>query len=523
MTHNDSRWRYNLAVSSGQELATAMADYIDYAVDLPTTRVIGLFMETARKPERFMAALDKARDRGIPVVALKLARTAASAHFAATHSGALAGNHAAYEAVFERHGVLACTTVNEFAATLLLLGAARKAGDGALAAVLDSGGYRELLADLAQDRGVPFARFTDDTMRRLRERLPSDLEPANPLDAWSSADGFEDQFADYFRMVTDDPGTSICVGVYDLRTSSRLHMGYTVALKRAMASTDKPMAICTNFSAADNKAFREELADDGIVVFDGTTECLDAVRHAFAFRDSQKRPREDLPDAPPSAAIERWAERLACGTGLGESDSLDMLADCGVAAVVHRPASDLAGALAAAREVGYPVALKTAAAGVNHKSDVGGVKLNLADEAAVRAGYLDLAERLGPDVILSPMAPSGVELTLGMINDPQFGPLVMVGAGGVLVELMKDRSFALAPCSVGEALRMIDRLKMRPMLDGLRGAPPVDVTGLAQAIATFSAMAWALRDQVQEIDVNPVIVHPDGCIAVDALVVRRPQ
>jgi hypothetical protein len=110
-----------------------------------------------------------------------------------------------------------------------------------------------------------------------------------------------------------------------------------------------------------------------------------------------------------------------------------------------------------------------------------------------------------------------------MINDPQFGPRVMIGAGGLLVELMKDRSFALAPCSVGEALRMIDRLKMRPLLDGLRGARAVDVTALAQTIAAFSAMASALKDQVQEIDVNPVIVHPAGVIAVDALVVRRPQ
>ena len=523
MTQNDTRWRYNLAVSSGQELATSMADYVDYAVDLPSTRVIGLFMKTARKPERFMAALDRARDKGIPVVALKLARTAASAHFAATHSGALAGNYAAYEAIFERYGVMSCTTMNEFAATLLLMSADRRVGDGALAAVLDSGGYRELLADLADDRKVPFANFSDDTMRRLRDRLPSDLEPDNPLDAWSTAAEFEDKFADYFDMVTGDPATAITVGVYDLRNSSPLHQGYTRAMKRVMAKTDKPLAICTNFSAADNKTLAEELADDGIVVFDGTTECLDAVRHALTFRDAQNRRHEDLPALPDEALVRSWADRLISGTGLGEADSLDMLADFGVPAVVNRPADDLAGALAAAREVGFPVALKTAAAGVNHKSDVGGVKLNLADEAAIGTAYQDIADRLGPEVIVSPMAPPGIELSLGMINDPQFGPLVMVGAGGVLVELLKDRCFALAPCSVGEALRMIDRLKMRPMLDGLRGAAPVDVMALAQSVTTFSAMASALKDQVQEIDANPIIVHPGGCIAVDALVVRRPQ
>ena len=141
--HNDTRWRYNLAISAGQELVTSAGDYLDYALDLPSTRVAGLFLETVRKPDHFIAALEKARDRGIPVVVMKLARTAAAAHFAATHSGAIAGNHAAYEALFERYGVIACQTLNEFGATLLLMGAERQVAEGGLSAVLDSGGYRE--------------------------------------------------------------------------------------------------------------------------------------------------------------------------------------------------------------------------------------------------------------------------------------------------------------------------------------------------------------------------------------------
>jgi hypothetical protein len=237
----------------------------------------------------------------------------------------------------------------------------------------------------------------------------------------------------------------------------------------------------------------------------------------------QARPREAAPDAPPERIVARWAAELAGGTGLGEAASLDMLGEFGLTVVAHRVAADRDGALAAAGELGFPVALKTATAGVHHKSDVGGVKLHLADEAAFEAAYRDMAGRLGPHVVVSPMAPEGIELSLGMINDPQFGPLVMAGAGGILVELMKDRAFVLAPCTIGEAKRAIDRLKMRPMLDGLRGAPAVDTAALAQTLAAFSAMAWALRDHVQEIDVNPVIVHPNGCIAVDALVMRRPQ
>ncbi len=169
--------------------------------------------------------------------------------------------------------------------------------------------------------------------------------------------------------------------------------------------------------------------------------------------------------------------------------------------------------------MGGPVALKTAEPSIRHKSDVGGVALGLDGDDAVAAAYDDMAERLGPRVLVSPMAPSGVELAFGMVNDPQFGPLVMVGAGGILVEVMSDAVFALPPFDTAEAHRLIDRLSIRKLLDGVRGKPAANIDAVAEALASFSVLAATLGDAIDEIDVNPIIAGPDGCRAVDALVV----
>lgn len=516
--HNERRWRYNLAISAGQELATTAADYMDYALELGSTRVVGLFLETVRDPEGFVAALEKARERDIPVVAMKLARTAAAAKLAATHSGAIAGNHAAYEALFDHYGVLQCQTLNEFGATLLLMGGERRVAEGGLSGILDSGGYREMLVDLASDEDVPFAQLSETTMYDLRTRLDSDLEPGNPLDAWSSPEGYEEKFTDYYRMLSNDPDTAITIGFHDPRGSSPLHQAFNRCIETVMAETDKPLAICCNFTAADNFEMRQALSDQGILVLDGTVEGLRAVRHAFAYRDYGKRDAPNPPPSPGAGVVARWRERLKSGQALSEAEGLDLIADFGMGAIPHHHAESCDEAVSAALSVGFPVALKTAMPGIQHKSDVGGVLLGLDNEEAVAAAYKDLHDRLGPLVLVTPMAPKGVEMSLGIIRDPQFGPLVMVGAGGILIELLADRRIMLPPCDAADARRQIDRLKVRPMLDGLRGQPAVDVDALAETVARLSVLATCLGDLINGLDINPVIVHPRGCIAVDALV-----
>jgi hypothetical protein len=186
-----------------------------------------------------------------------------------------------------------------------------------------------------------------------------------------------------------------------------------------------------------------------------------------------------------------------------------------------RAASEEA-ALAAAREIGWPVALKTAEPGISHKSDAGGVRLGIAGSEELRAAYADLSQRLGPHVVIAGMASPGVELALGIVRDPQFGPLVLVAAGGVLVELVHDRRLAFPPLDRSSARRLIDGLRTRPVLDGVRGAPPSDVDAVVDAIVALSALATDLGELLDAVDVNPLIAGPSGCVAVDALVLQAP-
>jgi len=196
LAHNDPRLKFNLVISAGQELVTSAADYLDYALEQPETRVVGLFLETVRDPAKFLAALDKAAAREIPVVALKVGRTEASAALAMSHSGAIAGNDAAYQALFDRYGVLRVSNVDEMATTLLFFQQGRRARAGGLAAIHDSGGEREMVMDLAEDHRVPFARINSETVAKLSARLEFGLQPVNPLDAWGTGRDFVDLFAD---------------------------------------------------------------------------------------------------------------------------------------------------------------------------------------------------------------------------------------------------------------------------------------------------------------------------------------
>ena len=219
------------------------------------------------------------------------------------------------------------------------------------------------------------------------------------------------------------------------------------------------------------------------------------------------------------AIVTRWTKRLAAGSTLTEADGLSLLKDFGIPVVQTQVADNEEALLTAANEIGYPVALKSAHPDLHHKSDAGGVHLGLNDSIALTSAYKDLCATLGSRVTVQAMAPQGVELAFGFLNDAQFGPIVMVSAGGTLVELLEDKVSALAPFGQTEARHLIGRLRLRPMLDGIRGSPGVNLDRLAKALTCFSVLAMALSNCLREVDVNPVIANSDGCLAVDSLVI----
>jgi acyl-CoA synthetase (NDP forming) len=548
LLHNRRGLRFNLVVSAGNELVTSAAAYLDHALDLPGTRVAALFLETVREPAAFRAALAKAATRAIPVVALKVGRAPAARAMVAAHSGALVGEEGAYQALFDAYGVAQVTGLDELADTCELL-AGRRAAPGALAAIHDSGGERAHLLDVAERAGVELAAISEATRDRLAAVLEPGLPPTNPLDAWGTGNDADQIFAACITALLDDQATGALALNLDLTTEPTPETSYTSLAVDAVASTTKPVAVLANLASAVDPAEAATLRAAGVPVLEGTATGLAAFGHLFAYRDFLARTGDVADPSPPlpgavdnaaprpwgsatlphrgtrrgsaalAAARERWRARLGEGRPLDELEGLALLDAWGIPVVAAEAAADLEGVLAAAGRVGWPVALKTAAPGVVHKSDVGGVRLGLDGPERLTAAYAELAGRLGPRVLVAAMAEPGLELALGVVADPQFGPLVMVAAGGVLVEVLADRRFALPPVDHGRALAMLDRLAVRPLLDGARGAPPVDREAVAGAVVRLSDLALDLGDRLAALDVNPLVAGPGGCLAVDALVV----
>ena len=515
----EERIRFNFAVSTGNELSVTMDQYLDFALDLPETRVVGLFIETARNPEGFRAALAKAEQKRIPLVAIKVGRSELSARLTVSHSGAIAGDDAAFEALFDRYGVTRVRDMDELATTLIMFAEMHPVGNGGLVSLHDSGGERQLLVDLADDAGVPLTELGQDTVAALEGILSPELPAVNPLDAWSrGGPDASDIMKRSLTLLLQDPGAAIAALVLDRAPNGRVYTAYLEYMQHAAAECDKPMALVAARQGTGSDEQVVTTTQAGFPVLDGVMTFVLGVRALFAYRDFLSRPQVEI--VPLSGTlIAEWRDRLADGTVLDETESLTLLRDFGMPAIAQLLVHDEYELRIAAERTGYPLAMKTAMPGIHHKSDRQGVFLNLSDEAQAVEKYSLLSGNLGPRVALSPMADAGVEMLLGARRDPQFGPVILFGFGGTLAELTRDVVFALPPFDEHYARRRLDGLNFRPLLDGVRGAGPANVDAFCRMAAAFSRMVDALRDELQEFDVNPVIVSGSGCVAVDALAV----
>lgn len=516
----DERLAFNMAVSPGQELTVTLEDYLDYALSQPETRVVGLFMETSRAPARLVAALGRARERGVPVVVVKTGRTVLAKELALSHSGAMSGEDAVYDAVFDRFGVYRARDMAEMVTVLIMHAQPHPVGPGGLVTLHDSGGERQLLVDLAAGQRVPLTRLTGQSEQALQDLLDPGLPAVNPLDAWSAGGPeYHRVMEECFAVLLRDPGAALGAVVHDRGPGGRVYPIYIDYLRHGHGASGKPVFLVAAAQGIGSDPLVLETTRAGFPVLDGVESFLRGVGALFAYRDFLARP---LPAgaAPPVDIVERWRSRLGDGPWPGEVEALRCIADFGVPVVAAQTCDTLAGTLAAAERIGYPVVLKTATPGIAHKSDVGGVRVNLRDAAALGAAYGDIVALLGPMVAVSAMVPEpAVEMFLGMRHDAQFGPVVVMGMGGIHAELLGDVVTVLPPFDADTALRLLGRLRLRPLLDGARGAPAVDVQAFCRAAAAFSTLAVSLAGKVQELDVNPLRVCPSGCFAVDALLI----
>ena len=517
---------FSLVVSSGQELVTTAAAYARYALGLAETRVLALVLEAIRDAAELRSVLGSARARDVPVVLLSAGRSEAGKALVSAHSGALAAADGAWEALAAAYGIHRVGDLAELADTLELFsvgqhGAGRRAAPGTgIATVHDSGLERAHVADLADELNVPFAPLSRATAARLAAVLEPGLAPGNPLDAWGTGRGAGPLFTECLSALAADPAVAAVALAVDLVPELDGDQAYPQAVLAAASGTAKPVAVLAGLPAAVDPVAAARLRALGVPVLEGTRSGLLALRHLLDHAAPGEPPPDPATTDPPAGPRERWAPVLAEGHP-GGAVLLDLLRDYGIPAVRARAVRTRAGAVAAAAEIGYPVVVKTDEPQIAHKSDVAGVRLGLGDPGAVGAAYDDLAARLGPRVLVCQTAAPGTELALGIARDPALGPLLVVSAGGVLIEIFSKRAVVLPPVTRATARALVSRLRLAAVLAGARGQLPADLDAIADAIVALSRLACDLGDALDALDINPLICGPSGAVAVDVLAVPR--
>jgi acyl-CoA synthetase (NDP forming) len=473
-----------------------------------------------RDAPRLEARLAEAAARDIPVCALTVGTSEGGQALVDAHSGAIAGSDAGWEALFSAYGVHRCSDLDDLTDSLETFAIGRRHVPGTgrgIATAHDSGAERVLVADIAEHLDVMFAPLGESTVSRLAAQLDPGLIPMNPLDVWGRGSDTVELFTECLAAMADDPATGAVVLAVDLAEEYDGDESYAVVMENLRTRTEKPLAVLTNVTSAVSSVFAERLRGQGIPVLEGTASGLRALGHLMA---DPPRPRpEVVVDGERQA---RWAARLGGGEALPTTEWASLLGDYGIRVTPGESVTTSAGAVAAATRLGFPVVLKSDAPDVHHKTEADGVRLGLGDADAVAAAYADLAGRLGPQVVVQHQA-SGVEVALGVVADPLLGPLVMVAAGGLLVELVADRAVALPPVDHQTALGMIRGLRVSTLLDGFRGSAPADVDALADAVVALGRLAVELGDHLAGVDLNPVIVGPDSALVVDALILPDPR
>ncbi|MDH1180398.1 acetate--CoA ligase family protein [Achromobacter mucicolens] len=517
-------------ISTGNEADIDVADCIEWLADDTHTRVIMAYMEGCRDGAKLRRALSAARAAGKPVVVTKIGRTQAGAQAAASHTAALAGDDAVYDALFRQYGALRARTIEEFFNLGYALDTWKRPPQGRRLGIFTiSGGVGALMADDAADSGLTLPEPAADAQTRLLERVPF-ASGRNPVDVTGQAvsePGLLLATAD--DMLADGRYDALAVFLAAAGSSEALWPTFEAFARQMQARhPDVPLAISALFPPAR----RRELERLGCLVFPDPSAAVRTIAAVAAMSSHSGRGTTQADPAPDTA------NRAPLRETYTEIQAMELLRDAGMPACPSTLAVDADAAVRAAGDLraagqDIPVVLKVVSPDITHKSDVGGVKLNIRGEDAVRRAYADIMAAVSqhrPDarvegVLVAPMAPKGVECIAGVHCDPVFGPVVMFGLGGVFVEVLKDVSFRLAPFGRDEALDMIREIKGYALLQGARGAPPCDVDALADALATLSRFAHARAGDFSSVEINPLLALPEGqgAVALDAVVIRKGQ
>jgi acyl-CoA synthetase (NDP forming) len=546
-----TRIGFSRIVSVGAEVVLDVCDYLAYCLDDPETHAVMLFVEGFKRPERFLALCDRALALGKPIMAVKVGRSAQAQAAAVAHSGSLAGEDRVTDAALEAAGVIRCADLDELLETAELVAGTgrlhRGVGLGRAGVVTVSTGEASLIADLSERTGLDLPPVPGSAREAILRDLPTMGYIGNPLDPWGAADApvaykacFEALAAsgayDVLAMVHDSP-------FRDLPSEVEVARDVSTALINATADRPAILPVYVSLTSGDlSEQIKATLdAAGGMPMLRGATEAFGAIAALAGWERRRAARLEHGPwrEAWPALAENRtpWGgddtiDPLAASAtarrriALAERESLERVAAAGVPVTMAQavPANPDAAENAWRALGSRPVALKIDAVGLAHKTEAGGVRLGLNDEASIRAAVPELivaAERSGArlrGLLVEPMAAPGVELIVGGRRDAVFGPAVLVGLGGILAEVLDDVAVMLAPVSEAEVRRRLERLRGAAILHGVRGRPGVDLDALARLVAAVGRL-MVEDPSIAEVDLNPVIASSSDAIAVDALVV----
>jgi acyl-CoA synthetase (NDP forming) len=525
----DRGLKFTYQVSSGNQTVLEAHDYIDWILDAGGADIFLAYLEGIRRPDRFRAVADKAARAEKPLIVAKVGRSDAGRRAAASHTGALAHAGAVDDAIFRHHGIVRGEDLDHMVDVATAFAYCRLPRGNRVAIITGSGGSAVWMADILSAHGLELPVLEDELQAKIMTMLPSYASAQNPIDATAQAIG-EVGYRPIVELVRQSQRIDTIILIASLANES-------TARKRAeelagiAATTEQPILLSTYTTASAGAM--AGFAAVGIPCYTAMPSCARAIRALVDYGRFQTRlERRSAAGETPEATRHAVAVALAAsGPVLTEHAAKALLANYGIDRPAERLAASEDEAATAAAGIGAAVALKVQSPDIVHKTEAGAVSLNLSGETAVRAGYRTVvagAAATHPQariegVLVQAMARKGQEMILGITRDPDFGPMLMVGLGGIHVEVLKDVAFAPVPLDSDGALDLLAELKGTALLDGVRGAPPADKDALAALMVALSRFAADHRDSIAEIDLNPVIVHEQGAglTVVDALIVTR--
>jgi acyl-CoA synthetase (NDP forming) len=509
-------------VSGGNEAMLTTAEYLDAFVRDERVKVILLTLEAVRRPAALAQAALAAAAKGKTIIAVKVGRSEQGRAAVQAHTGALAGEDALYDAYFRRLGIVRVHDLDEMIETAAMFSARPKppAATG-LVPVTFSGGHAAQLADMAQHLKLPLTPLSEQTCARLKAIYPAWWNPSNPIDAWGT--GWDPgRFEKTLDIVASDPAAGMIAMTIMPQPARRISMEIAEVLRRVAERSGKPFALISDSSGGPREASVSQLLDgSGIAYLSGLRNGMTAMA-----RWLQAAP----PTQPPALATSLHDQCRTFASGcaaMDESSHFAFMASIGVPMLKNTAVASAADAAQAAHQLGLPAVLKGCAPDVLHKSEHGLVRLGLADAEQIAAAFDDLSARLKrvsrsprQEIMLQPQAKPGIELIVGVRNHPGFGSLLVVGLGGMFVELLNESSARLGPVDQATATAMLDEIRAGAMLRGFRGQGPYDIAAAAAAIAAISRFGAATIDSISALEINPLIVHTagDGATGVDLLI-----